>query len=345
MTLAKKGTHLFIDTNVLLGFFAYSKDDLTQLDKLVNIITTNVVKLYVTQQVVDEFYRNRDAKLAESFEKFRPFGNEGCPSFMTSLPEYAAYKSALHALKIAKTALNEKSRSKADARELQADVLFKKLAALATVIPVDDSAFAAAERRARLGNPPGKSAATIGDQLNWELLLKEVPKGADLHVITKDSDYASRLDSSKPQVFLADEWNLTKHGTLYLHEQISLFFKANYPDEDFSLEIEKQASIEALTGSGSFAATHAAIASLDPYLSFLTTEEAQNIVQGALSNSQVAWIVSDSDVEAFFQRILQLHGKALSAGSLKRLQAALGLEPEEGPDLSKDVFDDEEIPF
>lgn len=344
MNYIKKGTHLFIDTNILLGFFAYSKDDLNQLDKLVNIITTKVVKLYVTQQVVDEFYRNRDAKLAESFEKFRPFGNEGCPSFMTSMPEYEAYKSALTALKTAKTALIEKSRLKADARELQADMLFKKLADLANVIPVDENSYAAAERRSRLGNPPGKSASTVGDQLNWELLLKQVPNNADLHVITKDSDYASKLDPSKPQVFLADEWQLKKSGTLFLHEQISLFFKVNYPDEDFSLEIEKQASIDALTGSCSFAATHAAVASLEPYLPFLTAEEAQDVVQGALSNSQVAWIVSDSDVEAFLKKILELHGSALSAGLLKRLKEALGLELEETSDVAN-VFEDEDIPF
>ena len=52
-------------------------------------------------------------------------------------------------------------------------------------------------------------------------------------------------------------------GAIIISKQISLFFSANYPDEDFSLEIEKRSSIEALIGSPNFTSTHAAIASLE----------------------------------------------------------------------------------
>jgi hypothetical protein len=123
----KQGTHLFIDTNVLLNFYAYSKDDLDQLEKLVNILKTNVVKLYVTQQVVDEFYRNRDSKLAESFDTFRPIGNMSCPSFMTSLPEYKTYKASLETYKTSRTTLYEKARTQADNRQLLANKLFARI--------------------------------------------------------------------------------------------------------------------------------------------------------------------------------------------------------------------------
>lgn len=178
MAIAKKqkaGSHLFIDTNVLLNFYAYSNDDLNELGKLVDILKTKVVKLYLTQQVVDEFYRNRDAKLAASFDTFRPFGNSGCPSFMTSLPEYKAYKRALTTFQNARNALTEKARAQADARQLLADQLFERIVQQAQVIPVDEKAYAAAEKRARLGNPPGKTGPTIGDELNWELLLANSP--------------------------------------------------------------------------------------------------------------------------------------------------------------------------
>ena len=46
----KNGTHLFIDTNVLLNFYAFSNDDLQELEKLIRILKTKVVKLYITQQ-------------------------------------------------------------------------------------------------------------------------------------------------------------------------------------------------------------------------------------------------------------------------------------------------------
>jgi hypothetical protein len=312
-----------------LNFYAFSNDDLQELEKLINILKTKVVKLYITQQVVDEFYRNRDSKLAASFDTFRPFGNASCPSFMTSVPEYQAYKKALIRYKNARKALMEKTRAQADSRELLADQLFARIAKEAQVIPVDDKAYAAAEKRARLGNPPGKIGPTIGDELNWELLLAKVPNGSDLHVITKDSDYASKLNPTQAKVFLTDEWKKAKQGDLYIHEQISLFFSANYPDEDFSLEIEKKSSIEALIGSGNFASTHAAVASLEPYIPFLTPEEAEEVLQGALSNSQVVWIASDPDVEAFLNKVLQEHGGAISETLRKRVEDVLGLNPED----------------
>ena len=319
----------FIDTNVLLNFYAFSNDDLAQLEKLVNIIKTKVVKLYVTQQVVDEFYRNRDSKLSVSFDSFKPMGNVTCPRFMTSLPEYSAYQSALNAYTESRKVLAEKARGQADARELLADQLFKRIIEQVEVIPIDEQAYSAADKRNRLGNPPGKSNTTIGDEVNWELLLAKVPKNADLHVITKDSDYGSKLNPGSPKVFLQDEWQEKKSGKLLLYEQISLFFKAMYPGEAFSLEIEKQASIDALVNSGTFAMTHAAITQLSPYIDFLTEEQAEEIVQGALSNSQVAWIASDSDVEDSLQKMLEVHGKALSATQRKRLEEALGMDTEE----------------
>jgi hypothetical protein len=344
----KLGSHLFIDTNVLLGFYAYSNDDLAELEKLVNILKTKVVKLYITQQVVDEFYRNRDSKLSESFEVFRPFGNISCPSFMTSLPEYAAFKKALKAYKETRKALTEKAREQADARELLADQLFSRIVEQANVIAIDDVAYKAATRRANLGNPPGKSPHTIGDQLNWELLLHHVPNGASLHVITKDGDYGSKLNPGQPKVFLVDEWSRVKQGVLFIHEQISLFFKANYPDQDFSLDIEKKESIDALIGSSNFASTHAAIALLIPYIAFLTEEEAEEVIQGALSNSQVAWIASDSDVEDFLTKMLTHHGDSLSATLKKRLEEALGLDAadeEEDEGEKEEEGQEEDVPF
>jgi hypothetical protein len=343
----KLGTHIFIDTNVFLNFYAYSKDDLDELEKLVKILKTNVIKLYITQQVVDEFYRNRDAKLYGSFEEFRQNGNMSCPSFMTSLPEYKDFKKSLNQYIETRKILTERAREQADARELLADQLFAKIMAEAEVIDTDDVTYASAERRSRLGNPPGKSPTKIGDELNWELLLAHVPNGSDLHIITKDGDYTSKLNPAQPKVFLLDEWKRVKDGYLYLYEQISLFFKANYPDEDFSLEIEKRESIDALIESPNFVSTHSAIGQLGPYVPFLTKEEAEEVIQGALSNSQVSWIVSDSDVEAFLTKMLNVHGQNLSVTQRNRLRDALGLDVEELPEANPTnvAEEEEDIPF
>ena len=210
-TKKKQGTHLFIDTNVLLNFFAYSNDDLNELEKLVELLKIHAIKLYLTQQVVDEFYRNRDIKLSVSFKEFSPFGSTECPNFMASLAEYKLFKKAQKAYQKARKELSEKAKALADERNLLADDLFKRIAQQADIIPITDDAYAKATRRSSLGNPPGKSAS-LGDELNWELLLAHVPKGSDLHIITKDSDFSSKLNPTQPKEFLADEWKAVIKG-------------------------------------------------------------------------------------------------------------------------------------
>lgn len=338
MASKKSGAHLFIDTNVLLNFFAYSKDDLEQLDKLVQLVHAKTIKLYLTEQIVNEFSRNRDAKLAESFAKFRFPAVSGTPSFMLSLHEWKPYMKALNAFEKAHSLLVKAAKEAASKRDLAADKIFASLVEETKVIEISDELYKAAKRRHRLGNPPGK-AESIGDQLNWEILLSSVPSGVTLHIVTKDGDYASKLNSTAPSTFLVDEWRRTHESDVFIYEQIGQFFQTNFPDEDFSLDIEKREAIDRLVNSGAFATTHNAIALLKPYLPFFTEEEAEEVVQGALSNSQVNWIMNDTDVEQFFRGLLEENGEHLSPRLRERLEEALGVEDD---DDEKDELEEED---
>ena len=152
----KSGAHLFIDTNVLLNFFAYSKDDLKQLDKLLKLIRAKAIKLYLTEQVVNEFSRNRDAKLAESFKKFGFPTVSGTPSFMLSLKECDSYVKALNAFEKAHSLLTKAAKEAAFRRDLTADTFFASLVEEAKVIEISAESYEAAKRRHLLGNPPEK---------------------------------------------------------------------------------------------------------------------------------------------------------------------------------------------
>jgi predicted nucleic acid-binding protein len=329
MFTKKTGAHLFIDTNVLLNFFAYSKDDLDQLDKLLKLIHAKAIRLYLTEQVVKEFSRNRDAKLAESFAKFRLPTMPGTPSFMLNLDECKAYMKLLNTFEKSHSLLTKAAKETAGKRELAADKIFASLVQEAKTIEISDELISAAERRHKLGNPPGKNDS-IGDQLNWEILLKVVPSGAPLHIVSKDGDYTSRLNPTGPNTFLADEWKETHESDVFIYEHIGQFFQANFPDQDFSLNIEKREAIDRLLNSGAFASTHSAIALLDPYTPFLSEEETEEVVQGALSNGQVRWIMGDTDVEQFFKRLLQINGEDLSPHLREKLKEAL--EPQDEDD-------------
>jgi predicted nucleic acid-binding protein len=344
----KLEAHLFIDTNILLGFFAYTKDDLDQLEKLVSLIQAESIKLYLTKQVVDEFYRNRESKLAESLSKFRLQTDKGCPSFMQSLEEYKVYMKALAIFEKSHGILLGKAKEHAENRTLLADDLFSKLASEANVIEITDEAYNAAIRRSKLGNPPGKGDS-IGDELNWELLLGVVQENSDLHVISKDGDYASKLNPAMAKSFLIDEWAQKNGGQLHLYAQIGQFFEAKFPGEDFLLQAEKRDAIEGLIYSGSFAHTHAAIVVIDAYIPFFTNDEAEEVIQGCLSNSQIAWIVSDTDVQDFLTKMLVKFGDSLSDALRKRLKEALGILEAEPPESEEQETEaapsDDDIPF
>jgi len=339
------GTHLFIDTNILLGFYAYTKDDLEQLEKLLTLIGAKAIKLYFTRQVVDEFVRNRELKLDESLKQFDKTVVQGCPSFMRTLDEYEGYQKALAVYQKAHSALLDQAKQKAWSRILPADELFSKLVKSSNVIEISEQHFEAAMIRHQLGNPPGK-AESLGDQLNWEVLLAAVPEGADLHVISQDGDFSAKLNPAFPKDFLCDEWSSKRGGTLYVYQQLGQFFKENYPSERFALQIEKQTAIQKLINSGSFAATHAAVSLLDPNISFLTSEEAEQVVHGALSNSQVAWIVSDADVESFLMKMLKEHGESLKPALRARLMEALNVVDASPIDPGEPIdVEDFDIPF
>lgn len=50
---------IFIDTNVYLSFYHLSCDDLEELKKLTVLVRESKAILLLTDQVMDEFHRNR----------------------------------------------------------------------------------------------------------------------------------------------------------------------------------------------------------------------------------------------------------------------------------------------
>jgi predicted nucleic acid-binding protein len=60
---------LFIDTNVPLSFYHLTSEDIEELKKLVALVENNEIKLIVTKQVENEFWRNRGAKISDAMKK------------------------------------------------------------------------------------------------------------------------------------------------------------------------------------------------------------------------------------------------------------------------------------
>ncbi len=293
--------NLFIDTNILLSFYALSNADVQQLKQLIAVVNKKDIILFVSDQLMNEVERNRDNKIKDSFKAFRD-DNFKCraPSFVKAMPTFSDLQklltdaNKLHAEMI-KTVANLVER-----RELEADKFIKELIDTVSVTKTDRKQFNAAYQRFRLGNPPGKNKVTIGDELNWEFLIENVPSGEDLHLVSADSDFASPSDSNKVNSFLSREYKNKNKGELHYYRDLSDFFKLHVPKIKLANQAKLNILISELAASGSFADTHAIIAKFpeDPEFTDLQIKELSDIKS---NNSQVGRIIKDPDVWAFYK--------------------------------------------
>ncbi|WP_155976279.1 PIN domain-containing protein [Novispirillum itersonii] len=300
---AKKPIHLFIDTNIFLSFYAYSKDNLEELKKIVSLIKTNQIKLYIPQQVIHEYYRRREDKLAASLKEFEGISTSGIPRYIEELDAANSYKEAIEKARKARNELANFVRDQAERNELAADKLIHEIFDAAKYIKTNDEIYKAALKRMNIGNPPGK-ANSLGDRVNWEALLANTEKGTELHIVSKDGDFKSPLNPIRPHVFLISEWRERKESEIRLHSELKPFLSSEFPDIKFAVDVEKKNAISYLVNSGSFSSTHDAIAKLTPFIDAISKDELIEIVNAALENSQIKRISMDSDVRRFYYEIM-----------------------------------------
>lgn len=78
--------------------------------------------------------------------------------------------------------------------------------------------------------------------------------------------------------------------------------KAHFDGVAFSYDKNKEALIDSLTESASFAETHNLVSKLEQF-SYFSLKEIQRILAAAVSNNQFGWIVDDNDVYEFLKRV------------------------------------------
>jgi len=251
----KKPLNLFIDTNILLGFYRYSKDDLTKLNQLEDLIVkTSDINLIVTSQQVDEFYRNRDKVIADVVKELSTAIS--IPQLFSGHADYKAIKKQAEMIRAEVERVKNETLEAAQDGSLKADAIISRL--FKDAIVVDAATVAKAKRRSDVGNPPGK-AGSIGDAINWELLLSTVPLDENLHIVSRDGDFASALDKTKLNSFLQKEWDKSRLGTIHLYETLNGLFKTNFPQIKLMDEYIKDDLIRQLSQSLSFDSSRAII--------------------------------------------------------------------------------------
>ncbi len=315
--------HLFIDTNIFLSFFHFTKDDLGELEKLAALIRGHKVQLWLPEQVVDEFRRNRESKIGEALKGFREQRlNLSFPQICKDYPEYSTLQKLRAEYEKQHAALMQQLEQAVADEALKADELIKELFGLATPVRHTDAIVKAARLRMDLGNPPGKNGS-LGDAVNWEALLAAVPNGEGIEFVSDDKDYCSPLDDLKFDAFLCNEWLWAKTSEVYFYRRMSAFLKARFPKITLAQEVEKELAIENLRNSGNFRRTHSVIAELAKFSDF-TAAQAEDAVLAASENEQVRLIAGDVDVRQFLQRLQDGYAERISQDARERLEEMVG---------------------
>lgn len=279
--------HVFIDTNIYLNLYDYSKDDIKKLQALVDLQRSSKLNLYINTQLRNEFYRNRETKIKQTLDN--PQFN--VPNF--TIPQLASQYSqeakqlgqSFNCFKKNCEALRNKITNDAKGYKLQADSLVSAL--FSYPITLSNDVCTNAQKRLARGDPPGKQGS-LGDALHWEHLLKEVPHGESLIFITNDGDWISFFDNSKMSQFLLMEWKERKKSTITLYRNLSSFFKQEFPEIKLDEPNYRQnLLINELRESHSFDRSREILAELMQYLDRLTDQQIIEIIRISLDNFQV----------------------------------------------------------
>jgi predicted nucleic acid-binding protein len=313
---------LFIDTNILLSFYALNQEDLAELSKLTDAIDKQQVTLLLTDQIIDEFNRNREQRIDGAIKSFRnQTFNPQFPQLCEDYPEIELLRESLkqyersHAALVARIAIDIKAKT------LKADKIVQSLFKLGKQLTPNSTVLDRARFRMGVGNPPGKNNS-LGDAINWECLLDEIPAGEDLYFITGDKDYCSALSDDDFSDFLLTEWERKKQTTIHFYKRLSSFCKEQFPEIALASARDKEFLIRDLVNSQSIAATQAAIAKLSYYSEF-TAAQVNTIVAAAISNQQVVWSIEDELVRNFLSSVVANNKQYLDPASLTAIEGLL----------------------
>ena len=282
--------NIFLDTNIYLNFYRFSNEDLKKLESLIALIDkTSDIKLYITEQVKNEFYRNRESVVNEIINKIDNIWSWGLnlPSFSKKYAEHSNLLASYRKLQTDKKVLKQNILDDVNNFRLAPDIIIEELFNLATNISNSDDILSWAEKRVFLWNPPGKKGSNW-DAINWESLLYWFPSNQNLYFVWGDWDFKSPIDDKKFNLFLVDEWSNKKESEIYFYENISTFLKENFPGIEELGDYVKNKKIEDLKISHNFNHSRQILKDLHAMWWF-NDSQLQKIFEYSYNNDQVWW--------------------------------------------------------
>ena len=291
--------YVFIDTNIWLSLYHFSDNDRSQFEKLKEMIG-NSIKLIVPQQVYDEILRNREAKILDALKSFE-MKKPKYPAFSKGYKEFEKLHKDISSVINRFETFKNKIKSQINTKELPADKILYVFFNDIEKNPCE-SYIESAYNRYRIGNPPGKDNK-YGDAINWECLLDIIPNGQDLYFISADKDYCSLVSKEHMNPFLVEEWREKKNSNIFFYSNLVDFLNEHVKEIQLQDEILREKLIDELYKSPNYQTTHGIIASLNNYSGW-SEPQIERLCEALIDNTQVNWILTDSDVWNFYLTLL-----------------------------------------
>lgn len=187
---------LYIDANIFLGFYNSNRPD---FKKLLGSVIELTDKIFFTEQLGYEIDRNKLNVFRLSIDNYvkqTSLSKTILPEHLDedSSPKLADWNKERKTIEQSITASNKSLTEILN--EVLYDISISQDKVSKTLLPIYAKAVTPsgddinrARLRKEIGNPPGKRADPLGDQLSWEQLLSIVPKIQRLWIVSTDKDY------------------------------------------------------------------------------------------------------------------------------------------------------------
>ena len=186
---------ILIDTNIFHDFYRSKNESLRILSKL----TENSESIILTEQIVNEFYRNRTKLLREVKKVFDSESNVDSitSSFLDSLPDYQDFLQTHNQYKQKRQNIKHKideiiSNISIDPVASEFKQFVDKKITTEGIWPTSNSAIEKAQKRKYLGNPPNSEKYSIGDEINWEVIIENSTD--DIVIVGRDKTYNDNFE-------------------------------------------------------------------------------------------------------------------------------------------------------
>lgn len=302
--------YLFLDTNIYLSYLEKGAPNITELVRLAELIDHKKVSLFITDQVIDEYSRNREAVAKRALDQIRKLDYKPIfPPCFRELDSCAALRDALSNAREAQSSLAKEFMHKVTTSSLAIDEQFSVLREKAISIDTSDSVYEVAKKRVALGKPPKKSKDTsIGDAVNWELLVEKcrptLGSRKSIQIVAEDGDYYSKFDDSVASKYLLDEWKSRVDTDISFFKDLKAFFKFNEIQVEATDDQKRKELIQSLVNSGSFVNTNAFAEQLLKF-DYFDEEDVRLILKGLKENDQISRILGNEPIFKLYNLIFK----------------------------------------